>query len=182
MKKLRYPPKMVFVILISALALNFTFGCNSSSNSNAAAIPAANSCIVEKEYQWPLNSREYWPTENWKFASMEDHDIDPQKMYLAVINAASMGADAILVIKDGYIVFEKYYVGDQNTSSELWSATKSFSSTLIGIAITMGYINNVNQLMREFMPEHDFGNISIYHVLTQSTGLNWLEAGSSWLQ
>lgn len=43
-------------------------------------------------------------------------------------------ARPLLVIKDGYLVYENYY-GDGGTdkSTNLWSVTKSFTSALVGI-------------------------------------------------
>ncbi len=136
---------------------------------------------LEKDYQWPAKTRDYWPTTDWQTAPMAEHGINESKIKYAAAKGASIGIDAIVVVKDGYIVFEKYYTGDQNTSTELWSATKSIASTLAGIAITKGYINNVNQLMTDYIPEHDFRDIRIVHVLTQRTGLVWDDGnGSYW--
>ncbi len=65
---------------------------------------------------------------------------------------------SILIVKDGFLVFEKYFEGhkwdysspnhlgsltafDKNTIHNQASVTKSFASTLIGIAIDKGYIS-----------------------------------------
>ncbi len=136
---------------------------------------------LEPSYIWPNKTRDYWPTTDWQTAPMADHGINESKMNLAVNYGISLGIDALLVVKDGYIVYERYFIGDQNTSSELWSATKSFTSTLVGIAIDKGYINNVYQLMTDFIPEHDFRDIKIWDVLTQRTGLEWEDGGPGWL-
>ncbi len=160
-------------ILLSILIWGCGGGGSDSGGSPTGTTP-------ETAYHWPSTDRAYWPTDDWQTASMEDHGIHSGAMGAVDSYAAGIGVDALLIVKDGYIVFEKYYTGDKNTSTELWSATKSFTSTLVGIAIDKGYIDNVNQLMTEFMPEHDFGNITIKHVLTQKTGLEWSERDSSW--
>ena len=60
-------------------------------------------------YVWPDNERDYWPTEDWRTASMEDHNMDASKMALADDFAENDPlARALLVIKDGYLVFENY--------------------------------------------------------------------------
>lgn len=92
---------------------------------------------------------------------------------------------SLLVVKDGFIVFEKYYhEGGRDKSTEVWSATKSFTSALIGIAIDQGYLDSPEDLMIKYFSEYlDFDSISIHSVLTHTTGLNWNEGNQqSWIQ
>ena len=88
--------------------------------------------VPESGYDWPDNSRQYWPTEDWQLASMEEHDIDPDKMAIANQFAENDPlARALVVVKDGYIVYENYYGdGGIDESTNLWSVTKSFASAL----------------------------------------------------
>ena len=85
---------------ISLFSLILLFSCNADKPN-----------IIPKDgYKWPSQERFYWPTENWISSSMEDHNIDPLKMNLANQFAENDPlARALLVIKDGYIVFENYY-------------------------------------------------------------------------
>jgi len=89
----------------------------------------------------------------------------------------------LLVVKDGYIVFEKYYGGGaEDRSSNLWSVTKSFTSALVGILISRNLVASVDQPMLAYLPEYpEFGKIKIRHVLTHTAGLNWTEEGQSWV-
>jgi CubicO group peptidase (beta-lactamase class C family) len=115
---------------------------------------------------------------------MEDHDINPSKMILADQFAENDPlARALLVIKDGYIVFEKYYGdGGVDQSTNLWSVTKSFSSALVGILKDQYIISSTDQLMAELMPAYpEFNDIKLQHVLTQTTGLSWAESGPLWV-
>ena len=135
-------------------------------------------------YEWPSTVRSYWPTDGWKSASMENHNIDLSKMNLANQFAKNDSlARALLVIKDGYIVFENYYGdGGVDKSTNLWSVTKSFTSALIGILIDQHKINSTNELMAELMPAYpEFNKITLHHVLTQTTGLSWIEEGPLWV-
>ncbi len=109
---------------------------------------------------------------------MEAHDIDPAKMASAEeIAEKDVFFRSILLVRNGYLVFERYYHGggrDQRT--ELWSVTKSISSALVGIAVDRGDIAHVDRLMVDYLPDYpEFGNISIRQVLTHTTGLNWNE-------
>ena len=56
----------------------------------------------------------------------------------------------------------------------------NFTSTTIGIAIKEGYIENINQKVIDFFPDQNIQNldsrkklITIEHLLTMSTGLDW---------
>lgn len=160
------------------LSVSFSFISSCSKNSVPTLIVPVNG------YNWPSQERDYWPTEAWETASMEDHSIDPLKMTLAYQFAENdQLARALLVIKDGYIVFENYYGdGGMDQSTNLWSVTKSFSSALVGILMDQNTIGSPNQLMAELMPAYpQFNDISLHHVLTMTTGLSWAESGPLWV-
>jgi len=136
-------------------------------------------------YNWPDQDRTYWPTDGWMTAPMEDHRIDPVKMNKANEFAKNdRFSRALLVVKDGYLVFENYYHGGAaEKSSNLWSVTKSVSSALVGIVKDDREISSTNQFMTDFMPQYpDFNNITLHHALTQTTGLDWDEQGPPWVE
>lgn len=140
--------------------------------------------VPDSGYTWPSQDRIYWPTEGWQAASMEEHGINPTKMDIAN-NFASEDqlSRALLVIKDGYIVFENYYGdGGIDKSTNLWSVTKSISSALVGMLVDQGIISSTNDLMSDLMPYYPkFNEITLNHVLTQTTGLSWAEEGPLWI-
>ena len=90
---------------------------------------------------------------------------------------------AFLVIKNGKIIYEKYWENyGQESLSNSFSMAKSIVGLLIGAAIDDGYIKNVDQAVSDFIPE--FRNeknkdLKIKDVLTMSSGLNWDESYSS---
>ena len=139
---------------------------------------------AEKGYEWPKKVRDYWPTDGWKVAPMKEHGISPEKMVIAHNFAqADDLSRALLVIKDGYLVYEQYYgEGEKEESTNLWSVTKSYASAIVGIAMDQGFINSTGQLMSDLMPAYpEFDKISLHHVLTQTTGLSWVEEGPLWV-
>ena len=142
--------------------------------------------VPETGYQWPQKVRSYWPTKDWQSDSIKNYNIDSGKIDNADSLANSDQAlRSILVIKNGFIIFEKYYHGGGiDKSTEVWSVTKSFVSALIGIAIDQKQIGNTNDLMTKYLPEYlNFNDISISNVLTHSTALNWDESNQqSWIQ
>jgi CubicO group peptidase (beta-lactamase class C family) len=92
--------------------------------------------------------------------------------------------EALLIIRHGYVALERYTGGvTATTRHESYSMAKSFSSALLGIAIDEGLIKNVDEKVCQYYPDQwdcsDMSDprsrITIHHVLTVSTGLEWHE-------
>ena len=87
--------------------------------------------------------------------------------------------NALLVLKDGKIVVEKYF----NQTSEatkfiIWSCTKSITSLLIGRAIADGAIESIDDPIMRYVPElkdSGFGITTIRDVLQMRSGADWDE-------
>ncbi len=90
---------------------------------------------------------------------------------------------AFLVIQDEKILYEKYWEGYSDSSlSNSFSAAKSIIGLLVGAAIDDGYIKSVDQKVADFLPSFKEGGkekISIKHLLTMSSGLDWDEEYAS---
>lgn len=88
------------------------------------------------------------------------------------------GIQAVLVVRHGYLVFERYYQNQtRNDYQMIRSATKSVISALIGIALHEGYIQSLDQTLPEFFPEHFFVDtdpckreITLRNLLTLTAG------------
>ena len=105
--------------------LTFSFLVTSCDSNSADII------VPQQEgYDWPTSERDYWPTDKWRVEALESHGLDPGKMQKAGDFAeADELSRALLVVRDGYIVYERYYHGGSvDQSSNLWSVTKSFTS------------------------------------------------------
>jgi CubicO group peptidase (beta-lactamase class C family) len=88
-------------------------------------------------------------------------------------------ASAILVVRDGTILLEKYSLGrrpgDRWTS---FSIAKSVTSTLLGAAIKDGFIKSVNDPIVKYLPELKgsvYDGVSLQQALTMSSGVEWNE-------
>lgn len=85
----------------------------------------------------------------------------------------------LLIIKDDNIKYEKYYLGgDKNTLFSSNSMGKSFVSALMGIAISEGYINNVDEPIGKYIPQFkntDLENIPIKACLQMASGIKFDE-------
>jgi CubicO group peptidase (beta-lactamase class C family) len=95
---------------------------------------------------------------DWLLGEPEDFGFDIEKLNLARSFAKNIsGLRSVLVIRHGVLVVEWYFHGATcDTALHIHSASKSFISTLIGIAIRNGYISSVNQKMMDFFPEYEY--------------------------
>jgi CubicO group peptidase (beta-lactamase class C family) len=133
--------------------------------------------------------REYWPTSGWKSSTPEMQSMDSAKLLIAdeFIQNRLPDAFSLLVVKNGYLVFEKYYSwGSPEKYAVVHSVTKSVVSALIGIALDKGYLKSVDQKLIEFFPEYIKGEsdprkkeISLKNLLTMSAGFRWNDRGPS---
>jgi CubicO group peptidase (beta-lactamase class C family) len=175
---------MNFHSILLSLAL---IGYACAANPAAAQNGRVDSRIVPTEgYAWPENQRDYWPTRSWRNAPLEKHSLDSERIAIADHTAeADPFFRSLLVVRNGYLVFERYYHdGGREQSTEVWSVTKSFTSALIGIAIDKGHITGTDELMVRLMPDYaGFGKVTLAHVLTHQTGLAWDEGSmETWIR
>ncbi|MBO3700638.1 serine hydrolase [Roseivirga sp. E12] len=99
---------------------------------------------------------------------------------------------SVVVMHKRKLVLEEYYDGtdsngnfiewDRFTKHEIQSASKSFRSMLVGIAIEKGFVEGVDVPFYSFFPafdnlkdEEQKGEITLDHVLTMSAGFDWDE-------
>ncbi len=84
-----------------------------------------------------------------------------------------------LVIDHDSIVYEKYWEGYSDSSYvNSFSMAKSINSMLIGCALKEGLIGSVKDPVSKYLPEFAEGkksHITIEHLLTMSSGLNFKE-------
>jgi CubicO group peptidase (beta-lactamase class C family) len=132
----------------------------------------------------------YWPTEGWRTAPAEAMGMDADRLaeMLAYIDQQDWDIDSILIVRDGYVVTEKYYAPySRDRSHTLYSVTKSFMSALIGIAIQNGFIEGVDLIVVDFFPDRKFDNLdprkaemTLQDLLTMRAGLAWVEGETAY--
>ena len=87
--------------------------------------------------------------------------VDEFDLMLKNIDDYEYPANSVLVVNQGTIVREKYYNDfTYRTEFNTYSVTKSFTSTLIGIAIDQGIIGSVNDPIVSYFPNTTFDNDS----------------------
>src|SRR5512139_3457977 len=96
----------------------------------------------------PLNTHptalpEYWPTSGWQTSTPEQQGIDSARLVamLTEIRNQAYPIHGLVVIRNGYLVLELYTPPFQADSRHyIASASKSFPSALIGMALEQGEI------------------------------------------
>lgn len=127
----------------------------------------------------------------WPRATPQEADIDAQMISLLVqgINRGDYGKQkSLLILRHGKLVHEQYFRGNgPDTLMPMYSATKSWGSALIGIAIGNGDLEGVNVPLEQVFIDYpgpfqfDTGKqaLTMEHVLTMRTGLAWDEWSTS---
>jgi CubicO group peptidase (beta-lactamase class C family) len=134
----------------------------------------------KRELMSTLPNRTYWPTHGWRTARPQTQGVDEIQLHQTdrYIQTHLPQVTSLLVVRHGYLVFERYYHGYgaadlQNTQS----VTKSLISALIGIALEQGYLQSLEQKVLELLPEYAsvvrderMHTITLRHLLTMSAG------------
>ncbi|MEL0168001.1 MAG: serine hydrolase [Pseudomonadaceae bacterium] len=91
----------------------------------------------------------------------------------------SQHAAALIIVHDGKVRLEKYgldFGPDGRWTS--FSVAKSFTSTLVGAAIQDGYINSIDDMVSDYIPDlkgSAYDNVTIRQLLTMTSGVAWNE-------
>ncbi len=99
---------------------------------------------------------------------------------------ANTNTTSFLVVKDGVLVKEWYGKGvERDTLQTSFSVSKSFLSTLIGIAINQGYIDSLDDPITDYVPElldrdPQFSSITLKNLITMSSGLVYEDQNTPW--
>jgi CubicO group peptidase (beta-lactamase class C family) len=87
--------------------------------------------------------------------------------------------NALLVMKDGKIVYEKYLNNsDAQTRFMGWSMTKSFTSVLVGFALAEGRIKSLDDRIDTYLPELKGGayeGVTIRQIMQMRSGVDYEE-------
>jgi CubicO group peptidase (beta-lactamase class C family) len=149
-------------------------------------------------YQKPPVTGDGWVTASLSEVGMDDKPILELLNMLAKPEGRTI--DSLLVVKDGKLVLETYYPGDDITVTDrlsftrkdfnrdtqhcLASASKSVTSILFGIAVDQGKISDLDEKMFANFPEYvglsdeEKGEITLQQMLTMTSGIPWDESYS----
>ena len=181
--------KLLLALLIIVVGL-YLWASNSTDNSLIARGIMWGDSDVEDLYRFPVRHIR---------ASIEPVEFDPQSgelqsamsslpitndeigvnnmpldEYLAYTNTT-----AFIVLHGNQLLYEAYFNGsDRETTQTSFSAAKSYTSTLVGIALDEGFIHSLDDPITMYLPEllesdPRFSKITLKHLLMMTSGLRW---------
>jgi len=99
------------------------------------------------------------------------------KSYTAADYFKKANLTGLMVLYDNKVVVENYREDmTKETTYHIWSATKSFTATMIGIALQEGKIESLNDRVDKYatqFKETAYGETSIKHLLMMSSGIDF---------
>jgi CubicO group peptidase (beta-lactamase class C family) len=136
--------------------------------------------------------------DGWSTATPEEVGFDPAALCQWSARRLVTPRDnihALLVVRQGKLVFEQYYPGDderggrpvgqipydQTMLHDLRSVSKTVTALLVGIALSQQKLASLDQPIFDFFPAYadlrtpEKARITLRHLLTMSTGLDWDE-------
>jgi len=181
--------KLLFGMLIMLSVFLFTLSCKDSTD-------AGNNNGNEYTYSVPEQVDDGWETASITAVGM--NPLPLISMMNGLLNRDDHLVHGILIVKNGKLVFEEYFSGedlnissgpqyvhrdfDRNTLHFQASVTKSFTSALVGIAVDQGLITGVDEKVFSFFPEYQYlsnqekDEITVAHMLAMASGIPWDES------
>ena len=130
--------------------------------------------VVGKAENNRTESLEY-PIEKWSVKDAAALNIDQRKIdKLFDLSFDDESTQAVVLIKDGFLVGERYAEGyDENSHGTSWSMAKSFYAALIGISIDRGEIQSLDSPVAKYLTyfNDERSDITIRHLLDMTSGL-----------
>jgi CubicO group peptidase (beta-lactamase class C family) len=132
------------------------------------------------------DKRPYWPTQEWQVTTAEKQDMASSALerITSYVQDSGFEVDSVIVIRHGYIVYEKYFRAPWNKDKvhNIYSCTKSVMGSLVGIAVQQGKIRSLNDKMVDYFPNRTIQNlderkksITLLNLLTMRGGFDWAE-------
>ncbi|MFK5956662.1 MAG: serine hydrolase [Planctomycetota bacterium] len=118
-----------------------------------------------------------WPTNDWSTSTPRAQGMDPAGIRTAFQYGAAHGSNAMLVIRNGYIVAEWYSsTWNQNEKEDGFSMAKSVSSALYGAALADGIFPDIDTKASDYIQEWNSPwnqEVSLRNLLNMNSGLHW---------
>ncbi len=142
--------------------------------------------IIAFFYSYATASVNSYPIDGWQNSTPEAQGLHSKLLLEMMTHIKKNGysIQSVTIVRNGYVVLDAYmYPFEDGQKHEMYSATKSVTSALIGIAIDKGYIKDVNQTITELFPDRKISNldnfkrsISLKDLLMMASGLDCNDA------
>lgn len=173
--------KIYGLLVLAGLLLS---ACSNIQETSDSAVSTPISSPTEAS-----NQMDYWPDDVWRTSSPEEQGVDSKTIVdlLDYIDDNALNIHSVLIIRNGNLITEAYfYPHNQESSINIYSCTKGVVSALVGLALDHAYLEDINQPVLVYFSDREIANldeqkqnITIEHLLTMSSGLEWDEWGST---
>ena len=171
--------KKLFALLTVLMLVSVTVGCTTKT-------VVSPSQVAPQTTPTSLDKRPYWPTQEWQVTTPEKQDVDSTALdrITSYVQDSGLEVDSVIVIRHGYIVYEKYFRAPWNKDRihNIYSCTKSVMGSLVGIAVQQGKIKSLNDKMLHYFPNRTIQNlderkksITLLNLMTMKGGFDWAE-------
>jgi CubicO group peptidase (beta-lactamase class C family) len=134
--------------------------------------------------------------DGWRVSSLSSVNLNGAlitNLFDRILDNTYKNISSVVVVKDGLLVIEEYFprleaLGDRQRALkrvaplQIFSATKSVNSILIGIAIDQGLLRGVEEPVARFFPEYaeafksgGKARLTVKDLLTMTAGWSWDE-------
>lgn len=134
---------------------------------------------LDYAYRVPESTNDGWETSTLSAEGMRVAPID--SMTRLILTDYFKNIHGVVIVKNDKLVYENYFNGyDRDMLHNLYSASKSFTSAVVGVAIDKGFIADTNERIFPHFPEYapvandspEKQSITVKHLLTMSSGLS----------
>jgi CubicO group peptidase (beta-lactamase class C family) len=149
-------------------------------NSFLLLVVFAVALVVVSSLTLAAESPRTLPSETWQIAAPEEVGIDsvPLVEMFDFVRERQIPVHSIQLVRRGRLALDAYFHPyDGRTRHDVASVTKSFTSTLVGLAIERGQIRDVQQPVLDFFPGRTVAGLdarrrkqTLEHLLTMQSG------------
>ena len=175
--------QLEILTLATVLMLSALIACNGDETPSEADTTTPDTSDTatpddpEDQTAPDTGSQIYWPsTEAWETVTPEEAGAQIDKLNEAIEFAESSNSGGLVILYGGRIVTERYWQGwDQDTTMTIYSATKSMTALMAGMALDEGSFESLDQPISDFAPQWvdtPKADITLEHFLTMTTGLS----------
>jgi CubicO group peptidase (beta-lactamase class C family) len=154
-------------LAVPLAALLLLAGCSSGVDGDAARRADAAD---------PAVSTSRFPGAEWEVADPTEHGLDPAALEATDRLYAEADSNCIAVVRDGFLVHEEYWQGyEPSTAQEVFSASKSVTSLLVGIAQDQGLLD-IDDRASEYLTEWrgtPSESVTIRNLLSNDSGRHY---------
>ena len=159
--------KILYIVIFCIIAIS----CSVDQENNSE--------VTSYIYKVPENIGDGWEVDSLQNTGLPQEDLESE---LSDVFDRYKKLHGLLIVKGGKLVLEEYFGGfTRDAKHEVQSASKSFRSALIGIAIDKGYIKSEKEKIFNYLEDYNTYNnqgresITIENIMTMSSGLEWNE-------